>query len=539
MKISSALLLAAVAFGATPLPDHVSIDSITVGDIRAELYFLASDEMQGRAVDSPANALVSRYIANRFEKMGLRPAGTNGYFQEFDIVRSVLAEPNRLSLKAGGHDIDTSLEEDFFPSPLTATASGRGAVVFAGYGITAPDLGYDDYRGLDVKGKVVLVLDHEPGENDPASLFDGLVDTDYGRDLHKILNAQKRGAVALIIAEDEANHSRSGDMARGARVTWPADPRESRFFLKAWVDEIQIPAVFVSAAKADQLLPPDRRLMDLQLSIDASLRPAGFLIPGSGAAVQTSVVRTKTSVRNVLASLPGSDPKLGKEWIVVGAHFDHVGIDGEDIFNGADDDGSGTVGLMATARAYTVGNVPPKRSVLFAAWNAEETGLLGSYYFVQQPTVPLDKAVAVFQMDMIGRNEEVSDPTSYRFRGLDIQTAAENANALNILGYSKSPDLEKLARQANHEVGLDLHFRYDNQVLGLLRRSDHWPFLNKGIPALFFHTGLHPDYHRPTDTPDKINYEKMAKVIRLVFLSSWEAANDPGKPRFQHERMAR
>ncbi len=538
MKISSALLLALAALGATSLPDHVSIDSITVRDIRTELYFLASDEMQGRAVDSPTNALVSRYIANRFESLGLKPAGVDGYFQEFDIVRASLAEPNRLNLKAGGRDIDTKLEEDFFPSPYTANAAGRGTVVFAGYGITAPDLGYDDYQGLDVKGKVVLVLDHEPGENDPASVFDGVVDTDYGRDLNKILNAQERGAVALIIAEDEANHSRNGDMARGARITWPADPRESRFSLKAWVDEIQIPAVFVSAAKADLLLPADRRLIDLQLSIDANLRPAGFAIPDSQASVQTSVLRTESTVRNVLASLPGSDPKLQKEWIVVGAHFDHVGVDGEEVFNGADDDGSGTVGLMATAQAYAVGSVPPKRSVLFAAWNAEETGLLGSYYFVQHPTIALDKTVAVFQMDMIGRNEEVTDPTSYRFRGLDIQTAAENANSLNILGYSKSPDLEKLALQANQEVGLDLHFRYDNQVLGLLRRSDHWPFLNKGIPALFFHTGLHPDYHRPTDTPDKINYEKMAKVIRLVFLSSWEAANDPGKPRFHHARIA-
>ena len=198
--------------------------------------------------------------------------------------------------------------------------------------------------------------------------------------------------------------------------------------------------------------------------------------------------------------------------------------DGE-IFNGADDDASGTVGLLEIAEAFAVSPEKPKRSILFAAWNAEEGGLLGSRYYVERPAFPLEKTVALFQMDMIGRDEEITDPQNPRFFGLPKQSAQENRNSLHILGYSRSEELRNLVTQNNQQIGLDLKFQYDHTPANLLRRSDQWPFLSNDVPALFFHTGLHPDYHRPTDTPEKINYPKMEKVVRLVFLCSWAAAN--------------
>ncbi len=529
MKATAAAVSFALALSAATAPDHSALNSIDVGAIKSDLYFLASDQMRGRALGTPANARAAQFIAERFASLGLRPAGVDGFYQDFAVVQSSLAEPCRLRLRGRGGSVEAKLLNDFFPSPLSADGRASGSLVFAGYGITAPEFGYDDYAGLEARGKVVLVLDHEPGEDDFTSPFDGVVLTDYGRELHKILNAQRRGAVGLIIAEDEANHQRSGGIVAEGRRTWPKETQSARHHLKLWTDQIRIPAVFLSAEKAELLLG-DQKLKDLQKAIDSDLRPRSFPLPQAEARLTTTLRREEKKIRNVLGALPGSDPALADEWVVVGAHFDHVGIDEEEVFNGADDDASGTAGLLSVAKAFAAGRTAPRRSILFAAWNAEESGLLGSYYFVARPTVALDKAAAMLQMDMIGRNEEVSDPANFRFRGLPVQTAEQNRNAVNILGYSKSPDLRRLAEEANRTVGLDLHFRYDNQELGLLRRSDNWPFLTRGVPALFFHTGLHPDYHRPTDTADKINYPKMAKVVRLVFLSAWELANQPSRP---------
>lgn len=535
MRIATILALPAlILLGvAAALPDRASLGSITVSDIKSDLSFLASDEMRGRAVGTPFNALTARYLAHRFEKMGLQPAGSDGFFQPFEIVRAQLGQDNRLETASSSRFRNVAKEE-FFPSPFSANGAAAGPVAFAGYGISAPELGYDDYAQLDARGKIVVVLDHEPGEFDRDSPFDGLVMTDHGRDFRKIFNAQRHGAAGVIIVEDQANHSRSGSFARTARRIWPSNARRPRYRLKSWVERIQIPALYLSADGADSLFPGDDALEKLQNQIDQRMQPGSFPMPGVRARLRAAVERESIEARNVLAAQPGSDPT--GEWVVVGAHFDHVGAEGEKIFNGADDDASGTVGLLEVAQAFASSRQDHRRSVLFAAWNAEETGLLGSYYFVDNPTIPIDRVAAMLQMDMIGRDEQVDDPQHFRFRGLEKQSAEQNRNSVNILGYSRSPDLQEWATLANRAVGLELRFRYDNQELGLLRRSDNWPFLNHGVPALFFHTGLHPDYHQPTDTVDKINFDKMAKVIQLVFLTSWKAADDPQRPRFTRNR---
>jgi len=232
--------------------------------------------------------------------------------------------------------------------------------------------------------------------------------------------------------------------------------------------------------------------------------------------------------------LEGSDPKLKDEWVIVCAHYDHDGADETRIFNGADDDGSGTVGLLEIAEAYAAAardGKRPRRSVLFAAWNSEERGLLGAWAYAEQPLVPLERIVAVLNMDMIGRNEEVPEGGGTRFRGLDLQTAESNKNAINIIGTARSADMKAAVTRANAAIGLDLKFRYDNNVSNLMRRSDHWPFLQHGIPALWFHTGLHPDYHTNYDRPEKINYDKMEKVSRLVYQMSYDLAQQSGRPK--------
>ena len=214
--------------------------------------------------------------------------------------------------------------------------------------------------------------------------------------------------------------------------------------------------------------------------------------------ITAAVERHTTTARNVVGLIRGGDPDLRAELVIVCAHHDHNGADGEDIFNGADDDGSGIVGLLEIAEAYAAAvrdGRRPRRSVLFAAWDAEERGLLGAWYHTEQPYAPLEDVAAVLNMDMIGRNEEVPENGGGRFRGLEVQSAESNANAINILGHTFSTDLIAAAEAANGVHGLELELDYDNNTSNLLRRSDQWPFLQRGVPALFFHTGLHPTYH--------------------------------------------
>jgi len=232
--------------------------------------------------------------------------------------------------------------------------------------------------------------------------------------------------------------------------------------------------------------------------------------------------------------LEGSDPALKSEYVLVSAHFDHDGADGPRIYNGADDDGSGTVAVVEIAEAFALAAQTkelPRRSIIFAAWNSEERGLLGAWAYTEDPVVPLDKIVAVLNMDMIGRNEEVQVGGGGRFRGLEIQTAESNANATNIIGTLRSPDLRQAVEKANENIGVDLRFRYDNNVSNLMRRSDHWPFIQRGVPGIWIHTGLHPDYHTMYDRPEKINYVKMEKIARMVYQTAWDLANASTRPR--------
>src|SRR5437870_4328689 len=253
---------------------------------------------------------------------------------------------------------------------------------------------------------------------------------------------------------------------------------------------------------------------DLARSADT---PRGFTpvaLPGVRLELRTAVDRHIVPDRNVVALLEGAEPRLKDEWVIVSAHFDHNGADATQIFNGADDNGSGTVALIEIAEAYALAakdGQRPKRSVLFAAWNSEERGLLGAWAYTEQPLAPLSNVAAVLNMDMVGRNEEVPVGGGPRFNGLEVQTAESNANAVNVMGFSRAPSVASVVDRANAAIGLELKKRYDNNASQLVRRSDQWPFLQSGVPALGFMTGLHPDYHTQYDRPEKINYAKARK----------------------------
>jgi hypothetical protein len=512
-------------------------DAIRKENMRADLFFLAGDGMRGRLIDTAENRLAADWIKSRFERMGLKPAGPGGsYFQNYNLMTSTLGEDNRLEVSIGdAADLQQGVGQDYYPLFFSASGTVRGPVVFAGFGITAPHLHHDDYRGADLRGKVVLVLDHEPGENDPNSPFDGLVTSESSSALRKTLYAQARGAVGILYVSDAHNHRGGGNFDAAARNYWPAEARRiPRLTLASWADRVRIPAAQISAGLAAVLLRGlGRSLEELGRAAETAGGPAPVELPGAKVTLTASITRITIADRNVVGLIEGADPKLKDEVIIVCAHYDHEGADGNQIFNGADDDGSGTVAVIEIAEAYMAAaraGQRPRRTVLFAAWNSEERGLLGAWAYTEQPLFPLEKTVAVLNMDMIGRNEEVQEGGGGRFRGLPLQTAESNANAVGLLGYSRSAALRSEVERANRAIGLTLQMRYDNNISNLLRRSDHWPFLNRGVPGIWFHTGLHHDYHTQYDRPEKINYGKMEKVARLVHQMSWNLAQQDARP---------
>ena len=539
------LVIAAIFFSTTLMAQQRAPgnDTITQADLRADLFFIAGDAMRGRLTDTNENRVTADYIRSRFERAGLKPVVGNSYFHTYNLMTPTLGEGNRLSVTTGrttSGDVTGTSEfksgQEFYPQRFSGSGTATGAVMFAGYGIVASRFNHDDYKDA-VRGKIVMVLDHEPGERDPKSPFEGVVTAEPAVAWRKALAAQEKGATAIMFVSDVQNHpGATPNFEQTARNFWPASPaRIPSYTLATWADRIRIPVVQISPGLAASLVPSTVAPSFEELAKRADT--AGGIAPvalGKDVTIHTAVDRHIVPDRNVLGLVEGSDPKLKDEWVLVTAHFDHDGVNGTQILNGADDNGSGTVALLEIADAYAAAAAQgqrPKRSVLFCAWNSEERGLLGAWAYTEFPPQPLSNIAAVLNMDMIGRNEEVQVGGGNRFNGLEVQTAESNANAVNMMGYARVPALAEIVDGANAGVGLEIKKRYDNNASNLVRRSDQWPFLQRGVPALGFMTGLHPDYHTQYDRPEKINYVKMEKIARLIHQASWNLANATARPK--------
>jgi hypothetical protein len=537
MRFAAAALLIALSLTAQQQAARApAIETIRREELRADLFFLASDNMRGRLTNTPEYDLTAEWIASRFARLGLQKLGDlENYFQRFDLVTTKLGEVNKLVLGSTDTRRNVRLSEEFYP--LTFSGSGeikaRGAVM-VGYGITAPEHNWDDYKGRDVKGAVVVAFDGDPDPENPKSPFDGVVTSDYANPRRKALIAQEHGATALLIVNIRRN---SRGLPGFAAAYWPKNaPRIDRFQLATDIDRIHIPVMQINLSVAEQLLGGP--LEPLQKQADAA---GGQVFMASTMPVElaASVARTVVVDRNLVAKMEGSDPALKDEAIIVSAHYDHDGADGVRVFNGADDNGSGTVAVLEIAQAYVNAaklGQHPKRTVIFAIWGSEERGLLGSWAWTANPLWPLDKTVASLNMDMIGRNEEVPENGGPRFNGLKPQSSASNANTVNIMGYSFNPELTDMVKASNREIDLTLKMEYDNNRSNLVRRSDQWPFLQHRVPSVFFHTGLHPDYHTTGDRPERIEYPKMERIVKLVYQSSWDLSNTSKRPKMPVKR---
>ncbi len=515
-RILSLTLLPALAAAALWLPagdawDVAGAESITAAELRAIVGFLASDEMEGRQTGSVTNQLAARYLANQLELLDLEPAGDQGGFlQTFQLERSRPAGENHLVIHASsGVAAPASLLGTWFPWPASASGEAAGTAVAVGFP-DHPELEQPE-SGRGLLGAVAVMPAGDPLEERGRELHGQL--REPGGPLGRVLEAQRQGAVAVVLVAGEP----AGVFPRLMRTYWPTDTPWSSYFLEP-PEPVRIPVVFAAPGLLEGW-PAGR---------DRRIPSSGGVRAGEGElriSLRVELERNLTSTANVLARLPGSDPLLRHEVVVVSAHLDHVGRSEAGIFNGADDDASGSAAVVEIAEAFATAPVRPRRSLLFALWNAEEHGLLGSRHFVRHPTVSLGRFRAVFQMDMIGRDQEVSDREDPRFVGLPPQSSERNRNTVHLVGYSYSDHLRRLVQRAGAQVGLELLMQLDQHPLNLVRRSDSWPFLLQGIPSALISTGLHPDYHTPNDLPERLNYPKMERIARMVFLAAWQAAD--------------
>jgi hypothetical protein len=496
--------------------------SILAEDMKVDLQFLASDSTRGRVTGTPENRIAAEYIKARFQKIGLKPAGPGGsYYQPFNQVSSTLGTDNQIDVAIGdGATLRRKIGQDFYPQKFSTSGRARGSVAFVGFGVKP-----GDYETVS-QGSIVLVLDHEPGEFDANSPLDGLVSSEASTFLRKVLLAQSKGAVGVLFVEDVHNHPGQRNFEATAKATWPPQPpKPERLTLAEWADQVRIPAAQISPALAEVLVRGTKRSLS-DLAKSAETMGSAILLPGVQVDLTTSVDRHVVVGYNVLGMIEGSDPKLKDECVILSGHHDHLGTDDAGVpLNGADDNLSGVVAVIDQAEAYAQAakaGQRPARSVIFVSFDAEEKGLLGAWAYTEHPALPLEKTVAVLNMDLIGRSEEaVADPRDGRFRGLTPQTADQNRDSINVLGETRFPWLKAQVDEANRPFGLQVKRVLDNNASQLLRRSDHWPFLQRGVPAVWFLTGLHRDYHTIYDREERIEYDKLQRVARMVHQMSW------------------
>ena len=471
-----ALSLLAAHLWAAPPPAASAAEE----DYLSHVKFLASDKLKGRGTGTPELEQAADYIARQFKEAGLQPVA-GSYFQRFPVTTEAkLGRKNRLSLTLQGKKLPLQFNNDFVPLNMSGSGDYSGPAVFVGYGITAPEYNYDDYAGLDVRDKVVIMFRREPQETDDKATFNGRVYTRHAQFDSKVTNAKLHGAKAAIVLSDVLS-SGYGEVEKFAKNAGPANAG--------------IPALMLDGAQGEKLFAAaGLKLRDVHAGIDADLKPRSQPLPNVAITLQADLSRQVRQVRNVVGYLPGQTD----EFLVVGAHYDHLGLGqqfsmapnaaGKPHF-GADDNASGTAGVIELAKRLPA--LPNRRrGVRFMTFAGEELGLLGSSFFVNNPQLPLEKAVAMINMDMIGR---VKDNRVF------VGGSGTGTTFKNLL--SAIPDR-----------GL----KFDTSETAGYGSSDHTSFTTKQVPVLFFFSGLHADYHKPSDTWDKINTADAVKLVSYV-----------------------
>ena len=466
-----------------------------LADVRA----LASPEMEGRGAGSKGLARAEHLIEKRYKELHLDPAGVNGYAQPFTVITGArLKSDNDCTVQDGTAKRRLKIEQDFVPFSFSSSGEGNAPLVFAGYGATAEEFHYDDYAGLDLKDKIVVVLRYEPAGFAEKNGHQGL--TQHSQLVTKAINARNHGAKGVVVLNGKLGEGEEDLLTRFGSVSGP----ENVGILFVQVKNSVADSWFQAAGKS---------LKDVQETINSGGKPSSFEFPSSlRVGLHVDIETTRATVNNVLAWLPGQTD----EYVIVGAHYDHLGRGNVDslapsqigqIHPGADDNASGTAGVLELARLLAPQRGQLKRSILFMNFAGEELGLLGSASWVSQPTRPLEEAVAMLNMDMIGRIKN---------------------DKIYIGGVGTGSTFKPILEQAQKDSPFKIEYS-----AGGYSSSDHTSFVTKKIPVLFFFSGLHSDYHKPSDTWDKINATSAARLLDMVESVTLQLASATDAPAFQ------
>ena len=498
------------------------VETIAADQMREYLTFIASDEMEGR--DTPSRGLdtTAKFLAMNLARWGFKPAGGDGtFFQRIELRRN-RTDTGQTKVELNGRTLANGT--DYLPAGGAGNVTGP--LVFAGSGWFIKSKDIDAYKGVDPAGRIAVIV------GAPNTRPRGISRTDqgkYGEDsMNPIDYARSKGVVGLIYVPDSqylANwRSSQRIIARGSTVVakfqTDQQPRPS------------VPSIVLSPETANALFEGEGQSASTILNASTESLPAPFLLSDQKKVTLNVANNVETiPTQNVVAVWEGSDPTLKAEYVALGAHYDHVGSGcpltaTDSICNGADDDGSGTTALLAMAEALSKAPARPKRSTLFVWHCGEEKGLWGSRYFTEYPTVPLKQIVAQINIDMIGRSKKEGDtnPRNSELTG---------PNAVYLIGSTMmSTELGEVVNNVNKSyLNITYNTKYDDpkDPNRFFFRSDHYNYARKGIPIIFFFDGVHEDYHRAGDTADKIDYQKMEKITRTVYMTLWEIGNRPAR----------
>jgi hypothetical protein len=489
--VQLALGLSALFFAAGPSDSAAAKASIE--RMRADLTYLASPDLEGRGIFTAGINKAADHIRDEFKKLGLKSGVADGsYFQPFQYGERHKTDPAKTRLTVGSKKLEPG--KDFSPMAGGGRAPFKGGLVFAGYGITTEGGEYDDYKGIDAAGKVVLVLRRTPKQGvKDDKLFTENAQARYASLESKIANAVRHKAAAVLFVSDPFTLKEAGGADKLEDADYMGRPRGPR-----------IPIAHMSRAAANELLASSnaKSVDDVAAAIEKDLKPKSVSLSDAGDVDgQFEFSVDKLNLHNVVGVIEGEGP-TAHETIVIGAHYDHVGygqfgsLGGAParnrIHHGADDNGSGTTALLETARRFVARKTPPARRLVFIAFSAEESGLVGSkHYASNSPLFPISDTVAMLNMDMVGRLRE---------------------GKLEIAGNKTAKEFEPMLEELNKTFKLDMKLG----PAAVRGDSDHASFSNVGVPILFFFTGMHPQYHRPTDTVDLINFEGMNQIVDLA-----------------------
>jgi hypothetical protein len=472
------------------------------------IKFLAADDLKGRGNGSEGLERAADYIAEQFQSAGLQPGVNGGWFQPFELNAGLTIGPtNTLSFQSRGRTVTLTLGTSYYPLAVTGSDTFPSVqfddlpLVFAGYGLAVPELGYDDYKNIDVSGKAVLIFTHEPQEHSAGSRLNGTRPMPQTTLTAKAQLAMRKGARMLIAVSDPTHRYDEGQFS-----LFKNDPD---------ADDEGFPVLRVRRAEMQPLLDA-WRLDAAARFIDADLVPRSEVLAGATVDYTESISQNRRMVRNVIGILPGSDPARAREAIVIGAHYDHVGLGGRlsvtpdrvgEIHNGADDNASGTASIIEMGRSAAADRARFPRTLVFIAFAGEERGLLGSAYYASHPVFPTENTIAMLNLDMVGRARG----------GVDVS------------GLEASPSIEADLKAASTATGANLQIKREGPGAG---RSDDSNFLDRGIPAINFFTGFHADYHRPGDDWEKIDAAGTKRVATLALELASRLAERPTRPEF-------